>query len=227
MMHRPPTTDHSTTAADNKALLDAAAAYVPPVADKVVTTEVVPPTSETSQSNATAQHGILFVDGRIPDYQTVMAAATPGTEVVMLDPNRDGVTQMAAVLQGRSDIDSISIVSHGDAGVLLLGDVGLSTSNLDKYTSELQTIGQSLSAKGDILLYGCDVGLGQTGHTFIEALATATGAKVAASTNDTGAARLGGDWNLEIATGTLEAPPVLDIQKLSSYEYLLATDSVK
>ncbi|HEY8160284.1 MAG TPA: DUF4347 domain-containing protein, partial [Methylobacter sp.] len=208
----PPTMDQTAQAADAKALLDAAAAYVPPA-------------TEAAPTSAAAPHEILFVDGRVQDYQAVVAAA-PTAEVVVLDPYRDGVVQIADALQGRTGIDSISIVSHGDAGLLLLGDVGLFNGNMDKYTSELQTIGMALAADGDILLYGCDVGAGSVGHDFIDALAAITGADVAASTNGTGASGLGGDWNLEITTGAIEFAPALDVSQLTNYDYLMHTASV-
>ncbi len=37
---------------------------------------------------------------------------------------RDGVAQMAQILNGRSGLDSIQIVSHGSVGALYLGSTG-------------------------------------------------------------------------------------------------------
>jgi len=62
-----------------------------------------------------------------------------------------------------------------------------------------------LTDSGDILLYGCDVAQGEIGQAFIEQLAQLTGADVAASTDLTGAAALGGDWVLEAQAGVVEA----------------------
>ena len=42
----------------------------------------------------------------------------------------------------------------------------------------------------------------------MNALATATGADIAASTDNTGAAALGGEWILEATTGTVEAQAI-------------------
>ena len=55
----------------------------------------------------------------------------------------------------------------------------------------------------DILLYGCDLAQSNTGKAWVNELAQRTGADVAASTNLTGNASLGGDWNLEYSTGKL------------------------
>ncbi len=107
---------------------------------------------------------------------------------------RDGVAQMAQILNGRSGLDSIQIVSHGSVGALYLGSTVLDASTLGSYQSQLQAIGSSLTASGDILLYGCNVAQGDAGIAFIQALAGSTGADVAASNDVTGA---GGDWVLE------------------------------
>ena len=62
-----------------------------------------------------------------------------------------------------------------------------------------------MNARGDILIYGCDVSEGSTGLQLIDSIAKATGADVAASRDLTGAARLGGNWTLEDNTGNIEA----------------------
>ena len=67
---------------------------------------------------------------------------------------------------------------------------------------------------------------GEQGQAFVTALATATGADVAASIDSTGSADLGGDWQLESDTGNVESAALVFTQ----YQGLLAaptiTDSV-
>ncbi len=75
---------------------------------------------------------------------------------------------------------------------------------------------------GDLLLYRCDVAAGGAGHAFIDDLATATGADVAASTDLTGGASLGGDWVLEAKSGVVEAT-AMDIV---GYGGVLSADSL-
>ncbi|MDE2428617.1 MAG: DUF4347 domain-containing protein, partial [Burkholderiales bacterium] len=103
---------------------------------------------------------IVFVDSRLPDYQQIVDAVKPGSTVVVLDKNQDGIKQIADVLQHVQNLDSISIVSHGAQGVLLVGDGVLHSGDLGVYQHELKTIGAALKTSGDILLYGCDVGAG-------------------------------------------------------------------
>ncbi|MBX3653123.1 MAG: DUF4347 domain-containing protein [Ramlibacter sp.] len=169
---------------------------------------------------------VLFVDGRVPDLQSIIAAAEPGVKVVVLDSDQNGVQQMARALDGMHDVASISVVSHGDQGVLLLGNGPLFAGNLGEHQGDLAAIGRALSADGDILLYGCDVGAGEQGASFVQALADMTGADVAASNNSTGASARGGDWNLEISTGSIDGAPALHVQDLSGYSYTLHTASV-
>src|SRR6266511_4883597 len=89
------------------------------------------------------------------------------------------------------------IVSHGSEGSITLGSTILDQGNVASYADALAQIGAALAPDGDIMLYGCDVAGGTTGQQFIDALARLTGADVAASTDLTGAAALGGDWTLE------------------------------
>ena len=146
----------------------------------------------------------LFIDARVPDIDTLLAGFPPEAEVMLLDLAQDGVQQIAAVLAGQSDIDAIHIISHGAEGTLFLGDAVLNSSSLAQYRSELEIIDVALKPDGDILLYGCDVANGANGKAFIEQLAAYTRADVAASTDTTGAALLGGNWLLEANTGSIE-----------------------
>ncbi|MEO1161567.1 MAG: choice-of-anchor L domain-containing protein, partial [Pseudomonadota bacterium] len=69
-------------------------------------------------------------------------------------------------------------------------------------------IGDSLADAGDMLIYGCDFGEGRLGNLTVEALSQATGADVSASDDDTGSAGLGGDWDLEVSAGMVEAEAI-------------------
>ena len=91
---------------------------------------------------------ILFVDSRLPDYQQVVAAAHNDVRVVILNTESDGIKQIADVLKNYHNLDSVSIVSHGDEGVLLLGSAVLSSNDLALYQNELHTIGAALAPQG-------------------------------------------------------------------------------
>ncbi|MDO8811914.1 MAG: DUF4347 domain-containing protein [Gallionella sp.] len=140
---------------------------------------------------------IVFIDGSLADLQTILTGLDPSVTAIVLDPAQDGIRQMADALAGMSGLDAIHIISHGAGGQINLGTAQLSQDTLAQYQTQLAAIGQALSSTGDLLLYGCNVAQGVQGQAFISALASATGADVAASTDITGADFLGGNWVLE------------------------------
>ena len=142
---------------------------------------------------ASNRREMVFVDTGVEDYQTLIAGLDPSAEVVLLDATRDGIEQIAEALAGRSDIDAIHIVSHGDQAELQLGTGRLTLYSMNgEYADELATIGQALTEKGDILIYGCNFGEGTLGQDAAARLAELTGADIAASDDPTGAPAPGG-----------------------------------
>ena len=176
----------------------------------------VAPTAANSDPSSRV---IVFIDGAVRDSEVIAAAVPPGAEVVFLDKDRDGVEQIASVLATRTDISALHIVSHGQSGVLYLGDAALDINSITSdYADELALIKSALSENGDILLYGCDVASGDRGEDFIQAFADATGSDVAASSDATGASHLGGDWSLEVESGLIEVRSI----SVVNWEHLLA-----
>src|SRR5262245_10494499 len=150
-------------------------------------------------------HELVVLDAAVADRAALLGGVAPGTEVAVLDADRDGVQQLAELLAGRSGLDAIHLVSHGSQGALRLGNATLSDGNLGAYAAELDVLESALAPGGDLLLYGCDVAAGAAGEAFVTDVARITGADVAASTNLTGSASLGGDWELEWHAGPVEA----------------------
>jgi Tol biopolymer transport system component len=148
---------------------------------------------------------VIFVDSRVADLASVVSGGYGDRDCYILSPDEDGVATMRRILAGYSDLEAIHVVSHGSEGALVLGSTRLDAAGLSSHAADLAGIGASLSATGDLLLYGCDVARGDAGLAFVEELARLTGAAVAASSNATGAAALGGDWRLEVASGPIEA----------------------
>ncbi|WP_313603677.1 DUF4347 domain-containing protein [Comamonas jiangduensis] len=174
--------------------------------------EAAPATSQRQE--------VVFVDSQVANLGELLAGLSSSAEVVIMDASKDGLQQMADYLQGRSGLDAIHLLSHGADGTVQMGNVWLSSANLAEHSAALQGIGAALKADGDLLLYGCDVGQGDKGQSFLELLAAITGADVAASVDDTGAAALGGNWTLERTSGVIETT-ALGAQ-LQGYEGLLA-----
>ncbi|TQK04776.1 Ig-like domain-containing protein [Herbaspirillum sp. SJZ107] len=156
----------------------------------------------------TPRQEIVFIEDNVPDYQKLAAAVQPGVEVVVLDHTKDGLQQMIAALDGHAPVDALHLVTHGAAGQVDLGSERLSVDNLDAHAGRLAALGTHLAAGGDILIYGCDVGQGDSGSGFVSRMAQFTGADVAASTDITGSKAFGGNWTLETRAGTVEAQAI-------------------
>ena len=154
-----------------------------------------------------ARHEVVFIDTSLQDYQSLAAGVAQGVDVVFIDGNKDGLQQMADWAKAHSGYEAIHIFSHGSDGKIMSGSSVLSNSTLssDTVQAALSTIGQALTRDGDILFYGCDVAASSGGEALIAGIASATGADVAASSDATGSALIGGNWSLEKTVGTVEA----------------------
>ncbi|VVM77736.1 hypothetical protein PS659_02183 [Pseudomonas fluorescens] len=194
-----PTADHPVASKDTHGQADAAPASTPV---------------------AVPGQSVVFVDSRVKDADSLLKGVAPGTQVVQLDASKDGLQQIADYLDHYQGISSVQIIAHGNAGDLWLGDSYLSADNVAARSAVLAEIGKDINAGGDILIYGCYTAEGERGLSFVDSLAQMTGRDVAASSNRTG---IGGDWELEIATGNIESANVLSTQAMSEYHWGLAT----
>ncbi|MBW4505006.1 MAG: DUF4347 domain-containing protein [Scytonematopsis contorta HA4267-MV1] len=159
---------------------------------------------------------IVFIDANIQEYTSLVSAIHPDTEVVIIDPKRDAIAQITENLKD-GKYQSVHIVSHGSSGSLRLGANNLNYQNLKDYASYLQQWKTALTEDADILLYGCDIAKGEIGVNFVQNLSQLTGADVAASDDFTGSAALGGDWVLEVATGSIETDNPFSRDVISNY----------
>ena len=164
---------------------------------------------------------LVFIDSNVPDIDTLIATLGTDKEIHILSPLQDGLTQIASILDGRSGLDSLHIFSHGSAGQLQLGSLKLDANTASTRAADLQAIGSHLTNSGDILLYGCNVAQGEAGQAFVESIARLTQADVAASSDLTGAAALGGDWMLEVASGDIATPVAVSPLLAANYQGVL------
>ena len=154
---------------------------------------------------------IVFIDSQVTDYQTLAAGVVSNTEVVIIQPHRDGIEQITTALS-QKPYSTVHIVSHGSPGCLYLGNSQLSLDTLNHYAEDLETwfpnppllIGEGLGVRS-ILIYGCNVAAGDAGAEFIAKLRNLTGAEIAASTTRIGNVAQGGNWELDIATKQIDS----------------------
>ena len=91
----------------------------------------------------------------------------------------------------------------------------LSNESIENYKSTLSNIGESLTKKGDILFYGCNIAANESGEALIKKISNFTKADIAASDDLTGK---DGDWVLENRYGIVETKNV----QVVDYNYDLA-----
>ncbi len=173
----------------------------------------------------TAATEIVFIDSAVSNYENLVASLPDGVEVVILDAGQNGFAQIAAHLQGRSDITTIDIISHGDEGYVYLAGQALWADQLDDHAAELARIGEALTSDGDIRFFACNTGDGADGQLFVSEMARLTGVDVAASTDATGH-RAGENWALEVTAGSVATAVGVERANLSAFNTSLATITV-
>lgn len=166
---------------------------------------------------------LVVVDPSVQGWRDLLPPTLDAdTRLLVLDPARDPLAQIAEAASAGPALSALHVVSHGDDGRLLLGGRAVDTAALQASEGALAQLRASLADGADVFLYGCDIGAGDAGAAFVQALATALGADVAASDDATGAAARGGDWELEVRTGTLAAPAVISPSAQAAFGGLLA-----
>ena len=211
--------------ADSHATADAAAKALTTTEHAATGSESHPQSDAPATPAPVAVPGqsVVFVDARVKDSAELLNGVAPGTQVVQLDASKDGLQQIADYLGSHQGVSSVQIIAHGNAGDLWLGSTYLSADNVAARSEVLAQIGQDMNVGGDILIYACNTAASDKGINFVDSLAQLTERDVAASTNRTG---LGGDWTLEIATGSIESHTALSYQAMSAYQYGLANITV-
>ncbi|MEP1644785.1 DUF4347 domain-containing protein, partial [Rhodopirellula bahusiensis] len=181
------------------------------------------------QQSASVASEIIIIDALTPELDALLEDLLlhrADSEVFVLDANRDGITQITEILESRSDVRSLQIISHSEDASVRLGNLWLGADNLDAYAGEIASWQHALTTDADILFYGCDLATNADGRTLVDSIAALTGADVAASDDDTGHARYGADWDLEYATGIIDSEIVVSDEFQESWNHKLATITV-
>ncbi|MGP1387017.1 MAG: DUF4347 domain-containing protein [Thainema sp.] len=171
---------------------------------------------------APAGQSVVFVDASVPDYQNLVAGLATSSDVIVIQPGEDGIATITETLAFYESVSAIHLVTHGDPGAIQLGRATLSTETLAQYANQLQSWQEVLTADADLLVYGCEVASGTEGASFVQQLSQLTGADVAASDDLTGNAALGGDWEFESITGSIETGLAFGESAIATYAHTLA-----
>ncbi|MGH7147458.1 MAG: DUF4347 domain-containing protein, partial [Nitrospiraceae bacterium] len=93
---------------------------------------------------STARQEIVFLSPSVLGYQELLDGISPNVEVIVLDPTRDGVEQMAETLAGRTGIDAIHLIGEGTEAEMHLGGSFLTQGSIStRYAEQFQQIGRS------------------------------------------------------------------------------------
>ena len=172
---------------------------------------------------------LIVVDPSVPEFESLLELLTTRqsgpTEILVLDSQRDGLEQIADRLEQLGQTKAIHILSHGDEAGLHLGSNWLSADTISLRSNALSQWQGYLTPDADVLFYGCDLAANPSGQEFLRTFGQLTGADVAASTDATGAALLGGDWQLEFQFGTVETPSLGEQFRLFEWNGLLTTNT--
>ena len=103
---------------------------------------------------------LIIIDGAVENAQQltddIVANRVDGEfEIVILDATRDGIDQITDILATRSGVSAVHLVSHGDEGVVNLGNTQLSLDSLDAVAGDLAGWQDAFTSDGDLLIYGC------------------------------------------------------------------------
>ena len=109
---------------------------------------------------------IVIIDAGVEDYQTLVDGVVEGSAVAVLDRDRDGIRQITEILSRHPQLTSLHVVSHSSPGCLYLGNTRLSLDTLQIYAKELQSWFSVVEPQ--LLLYGCNVAVGDAGAEFVE-----------------------------------------------------------
>lgn len=149
-------------------------------------------------------HEVIFLDASL-DEASFADSLVRSADVYILQPGDSALQQMADVLSGYHDLSAVHVVTHGSAGSLEFTGTDWSPASGSGTEDLWSSIAGSLSPDGDLVFWGCDFAQPDFTQGWLTELSTQTGIDIAASTNRTGDAALGGDWLLEFQVGSIEA----------------------
>ncbi|WP_395454007.1 DUF4347 domain-containing protein (plasmid) [Azospirillum melinis] len=148
---------------------------------------------------------VLIADASLDDLDLLLDRCRPDVRIVRVAADEDGGAALAAALADRPA--AIHLLAHGEPGAVRLGTGRLDIAALSGREADGRTWPQAPDT--EILIHACDTGA--DGGRFVQALAQATGARVAAASHPVGHPSLGASWDLDVTTGPVAAAlPVSD-----------------
>ena len=170
-----------------------------------------------------ATREIAFIDPAVSDVHVLLAGLRPNVRPILLNTAESAPRQMASALAGCQGLGAIHIIAHGAPGEVSFAAGALSAVSVEDHAADLAALGARLGRDASVMLWTCETGQGRRGQDFIDALAAASGAKVAAATRFIGAAARGGGWELDMRAGAPNVPAPLSAAGIASYQGVMGT----
>src|SRR5262249_52142304 len=120
------------------------------------------------------------------------------------------------------DLNAVHIIAHGAPGRICFAAGEWSAATLASEAKYLAAVGRALAVGGQLRLWSCASAAGSLGSIFVEAIARATGADVAASTGRVGTSDRGGSWELDAPWSQVAVLPPLSELGVAVYAGVLA-----
>ena len=99
---------------------------------------------------------LVFVDPSTSNINSFLDATQSGIEVVWLNPNQDGLQQIAAITSQYTNLDAIHILAANNGNQLTLGSGTLTTSDIASRGGEVTQISKALKDTGTVDFYATD-----------------------------------------------------------------------
>ncbi|MCU8008094.1 DUF4347 domain-containing protein, partial [Shewanella sp. SM87] len=167
---------------------------------------------------------LVIVDGAVAeaDKSVLRRALKPSVQLVELDSSIAGLPQLINVLDGHKNLAAIHVVSHAQAGAILLGNSRITPETIQREVLAFAALKGAVREGGDLLFYGCDLAANDSGEELLDIISNNTGLDIAASNNLTGNAELQGDWDLEVTRGNIESTLAFSEKALRDFSGVLA-----
>ncbi|MCF2502605.1 DUF4347 domain-containing protein [Dyadobacter sp. CY107] len=162
---------------------------------------------------------LVIIDESLKDYRSLADGLDPKSQVIYVSNSPEGLQNLTKQLASRGKAERVHIMTHGTDGNFVLGQTQLNNANFSEHESFWQSLGNVLVAgRSSLLIYSCQLTASRTGEQFVQRLHSMLGVPVAASDDQTGSERRGGDWDLEYVAGKILRQHVL---KLMDFNGLL------
>jgi hypothetical protein len=170
---------------------------------------------------------LVIVDGAVAeaDKAVLRRALKPGVEIIELNSFVAGLPQLIRALDGHKNLAAIHIVSHAEAGAILLGNSRVTPETVQKEVHAFAALKDAVRPGGDLLFYGCDLAANKAGEELLDIVSSKTGLDVAASNNLTGNPALQGDWELEVKRGNIESDLAFSEKALADFSGVLVASN--